>query len=1716
MNNKALAKGLAKISVAVLVLSLVAFSLVKVVLPVLGGAAAISTDKPDYAPEETVTIYGSGFLPDAVVTVTVTRPDGSVNPPAWTVTSDGSGSFTTTYLLDGITGTYTIDATDGTNSAQTTFTDTSPSVYTIIIQTPTNSSTVLNPVHVSGTWDVQHAQGQLSDYNVQIAWGDGSFTNAVNVVRHSSGSGSDKHYWGTFDTNPGFDHTYASNLCQGVTLIAKLYHSQPPGAEAGDASAGATIVPGTSEVCTDGIDNNCNGLIDCADPDCTSAQSCVPVCGNGVVESGEQCDPGANNPADCCAANCQFETSAYTCRASDGACDVAETCSGSSATCPSDSVRSNGYVCAYEPGQCDANDICNGASKLCNEQYAPSGTTCSDSNACTTGETCNGAGACTGGSTVSCNDGNVCTDDSCNPATGCGHTYNTASCDDSNKCTTVDTCALGVCAGTPKNCDDGNACTTDSCNPANGDCTHSTGSDLTGPVTSNVVVLPSFNNGVFNLTATATDTCSNIQTSKYFVGHGGLGYCDGVPSADYVVGTMDPVDGSYNSPIENVYKNNLNLFRDGVNFACVESQDQHGNWGNCACAYMDTDILPPSCSYNVYLGNYVNPSNHLICGGSFTINATVCDTQSNIQGGEYFIDTQIPPVPAPWTGVWMTNLTRFVRPTDGSLCAVINATVDASHLQDGLHTIALRGKDAVENWAKIENCQAFSFITDGTAPSTSKTLTPYDGKQQECSQSDISGANLSDSLTNGCAFVKAGTTVTLHPSDSGSRVYWTVLYKVNPGDEFAIDQQGVGSLGQDVIITLNKDSYHLIVYYSVDSCGNTEAAHYELDIVDTKAPVTTKTIEGTQLAGAGFTWITKDTTITLSCADQQPHPSDHVTLYAKYNVDGGGEWQTIPTEGGYARFSFKEDSNHTLKWHCVDALGNSEEEHTEVDKVDTTAPVTTKTYGTPLVEAVTGGYPKWITSQTQITLSPVDGGEICASGVAHTYWRNTLLGSNDACNNPSICQETTGSGDWHTYTVPFTKPEESCHLIEYYSVDALNNTETVKKQCVFVDNSAPVSQKVLGTPKHACNATEQSMYYPDMAAPTDGCNFITQQTSITINCADQQPHPVGGETIKYKYYLLGSEPETWTTVAGTQASVTSHEDSAHVLKWQCVDALGNTEALHSEYDIVDTAAPVSAIQIVGPIFSSDEKTYLDGVSNVSLSCADQQPHPSDHVQIYYKYKVEDGSYSEWTLYTAPFGFPEESMHTLQFYCVDALNNQEEPHTQVYFVDHTKPVTIKEYGTPIFSNATAEWINSSTPITLTATDGTSDHASGVAATYYRVSLVDDRYCTGTEEWNCASAVGSGAFITYANPFTIAGQSCHLIEYYSVDHVGKTEETNKQCAFVDNSAPAAVKTVGKPNTKWDGSDAVYYDIAGKCWNGQSDSIDCWKVTTMTPVYMSCVDPQPHPVGNAQTCFSVGLDGSADTSSYCEQFHGNMQQNGFCCVDSSATLGIMFKEETEHELEYYCKDALGNTGSLDVEKFKVQGTSFNITLNKKWNLISVPFVMLDGSIDAAFADIKDKVIGVWTYDAAADTWYVYKPNGPNTIHQMVPGWGYWVLMNESAMLNIGGSLFSPAQTPPQKQLVHGWNLIGYYGTDGLLNYTGPFGSGRTSYCALQSLVDTQIGYPRWSSLVTYWQLKSSPSPWPWEYLGTADKMDPGAGYWLEIDVPDTYTFSTTCGLV
>jgi len=114
---------------------------------------------------------------------------------------------------------------------------------------------------------------------------------------------------------------------------------------------------------------------------------------------------------------------------------------------------SSGSDCPDDGNECTSAACVAGA---CVSTNLPSGTGCTDGDACTSFDgSVGGADACDGGGTcrgtpVVCNDGKQCTADAC-VAGSCVFTDlpSGASCDDGNVCTLSDTCTGGVCRGTP-------------------------------------------------------------------------------------------------------------------------------------------------------------------------------------------------------------------------------------------------------------------------------------------------------------------------------------------------------------------------------------------------------------------------------------------------------------------------------------------------------------------------------------------------------------------------------------------------------------------------------------------------------------------------------------------------------------------------------------------------------------------------------------------------------------------------------------------------------------------------------------------------------------------------------------------------------------------------------------------------------------------------------------------------------------------------------------------------------------------------------------------------------------------------------------------------------------------------------------------------------------------------------------------------------------------
>jgi hypothetical protein len=80
------------------------------------------------------------------------------------------------------------------------------------------------------------------------------------------------------------------------------------------------------------------------------------------------------------------------CRAAVGPCDIAETCSGTTADCPADKLKSNTAVCRPAADVCDSAEFCSGTDVGCpTDSFKPNSAECRPSaGACDVAEFCTG------------------------------------------------------------------------------------------------------------------------------------------------------------------------------------------------------------------------------------------------------------------------------------------------------------------------------------------------------------------------------------------------------------------------------------------------------------------------------------------------------------------------------------------------------------------------------------------------------------------------------------------------------------------------------------------------------------------------------------------------------------------------------------------------------------------------------------------------------------------------------------------------------------------------------------------------------------------------------------------------------------------------------------------------------------------------------------------------------------------------------------------------------------------------------------------------------------------------------------------------------------------------------------------------------------------------------------------------------------------------------
>jgi hypothetical protein len=299
-------------------------------------------------------------------------------------------------------------------------------------------------------------------------------------------------------------------------------------------------------------------------------------------------------------------------------------------------------------------------------------------------------------------------------------------------------------------------------------------------------------------------------------------------------------------------------------------------------------------------------------------------------------------------------------------------------------------------------------------------------------------------------------------------------------------------------------------------------------------------------------------------------------------------------------------------------------------------------------------------------------------------------------------------------------------------------------------------------------------------------NVITVYTEFTLWVEDQGLCPVGSVTFYYslegppgsKYYMNGVYliPDgSWHTAPVIRPVAWQFRDENaqmppgpyKVMFWS-VDALGNTEDVHTRWFFADTSDPHTHHIFMGPYYNDgDGREWISSDTSIVLEAGDGGGGGSGVRSI--KYWVDAGA--EKT-YTGPFTLEREGLHTIRYYSVDHVNHVENEQAVTVIVDSTAPSTQLELlGDTYTDENKGVWIRPSSSLQFTGEDG----GCGLKTIQYRVN--------------------SGAWMPYDGVFTLE-DGVQSIEFYAEDNLGNIEVIHRDTLGVDGEAP--VITLDKPRT------------------------------------------------------------------------------------------------------------------------------------------------------------------------------------------------------------------------------------------------------------------------------------------------------------------------------
>lgn len=408
--------------------------------------------------------------------------------------------------------------------------------------------------------------------------------------------------------------------------------------------------------------------------------------------------------------------------------------------------------------------------------------------------------------------------------------------------------------------------------------------DTTGPVTSNVAY------GTGTLTATVTDTTSNIAAAEYFL------------DATGAVGTgtaMNATDSSFDSLSESVTA--AVVVPAGSHTLYVRGQDALGNWGAFSSVLVNGgDATGPVTTGLTLTPNPSNGTDDVALSGTGNDSTS---GGSNIVAAEYTIDGG--------TAVSLTvNLPASIASLDGIISA---ATVNS--LTEGTHVVAVRSQDSAGNWGAETT---INLVVDKTGPATSNVLAspnPNNGQQgiNVTTPAVRVTATFDDTIANISA--AEGFIDTVGADGTG------FIFIASDSLFNSLSETGYSDIPLTTIIQLS-DGSHTLYVHSRDAAGNWGPTSSVTLIIDKVIPtVSTVSVTPNPTGGAATVTLSAsatDAATAVTAAEWFTGADPGIGNGTAMTLSGASPWSLSAT----IDVSTWVNGSYTLNLRARDAAGN--------------------------------------------------------------------------------------------------------------------------------------------------------------------------------------------------------------------------------------------------------------------------------------------------------------------------------------------------------------------------------------------------------------------------------------------------------------------------------------------------------------------------------------------------------------------------------------------------------------------------------------------------------------------------------------------------------------------------------------------------------------------------------------------------------------------------